>query len=240
MALSDLQASKLAEGLRDQLDADPSLYVGIAPSFTALAEVNRIIEGTALVLGAQNVCWEKSGAYTGEISADTIKQLGCSFVIVGHSERRRQMGESEQLAAKRAKQALVSGLLTVFCIGESDAERTANQTNQVLMSQIKALSAEIDQELTKHLVIAYEPVWAIGTGRVASVEDIIQSHSFILECLLSELGSVCPVLYGGSVTPDNFSAIIAAAHVDGALVGGASLDAQRFYKLCQIAQNKVN
>ena len=211
--------------------------VWLAPNFTALSKVLEVTSGTKLRVGAQNAHWEKSGAYTGEVSAEMLKEIGVNFVIVGHSERRQHFGETLETAAKRAKAVLQAGLQCIFCFGESLAEREAGKMKQVWEEQLVplfAIAKEIDQ--TK-LILAYEPVWAIGTGKVASAAEIKQAHQQISELCQHSLSPQPPILYGGSVSPENFAEIIAIPLVAGGLVGGASLSAEKFNKLIEISES---
>ena len=205
--------------------------VGIAPSFTSVATVAQRIAGSDIRLGGQNVCGEAKGAFTGEVSVEMLKELGCSFALVGHSERRHAFGESLEIVGRRVRGALGQAFSVVLCVGETLAERDAGRTLTILDEQLKALEG---LRYGSRLMLAYEPVWAIGTGRVASPELIASAHRHLAERLES-LGGPAPILYGGSVNPGNLREILQVPHVDGALVGGASLSAETFTELLQIA-----
>jgi triosephosphate isomerase (TIM) len=194
--------------------------VAVCPPFTSLAVAVQILAGTDIAVAAQNVHWDEEGAFTGEVSAAMLRELGVYGAIVGHSERRQLFGESDEGVAKRARAALDAGLSVIACVGETEAEREADETEDVLRRQVSVLEAE------DNLVVAYEPVWAIGTGKTATPEIAQEAHAFIKSLL------DVPVLYGGSVKPDNATELLGQADVDGALVGGASLDVESFAAIC--------
>lgn len=208
--------------------------VGLAPSFTAIATVAQRIAGSGIQLGGQNVCGEAKGAFTGEISVEMLRELGCSFAIIGHSERRHTFGESIEIVARRVHGALSQAFATILCVGETLAERDAGRTLEVLDQQLAALEG---LRYGSRLTIAYEPVWAIGTGRVASPDLIASAHQHLAQ-RLEHLGGPAPILYGGSVNPGNLREILQVPHVDGALVGGASLSAETFSELLQITDGE--
>ena len=197
--------------------------VAVCPPFTSLAVAVQILAGTEIAVAAQNVHWELEGAYTGEISAPMLRELGVYGAIVGHSERRQLFCETDETVAKRARAALDAGLSVIACVGETEAEREAGETEEVLQRQVSVLEAE------DNLVVAYEPVWAIGTGKTATPEIAQEAHAFIKSLL------EVPVLYGGSVKPENAADLLALPDVDGALVGGASLDVESFGAICLAA-----
>jgi triosephosphate isomerase len=197
--------------------------VAVCPPFTSLAVAVQVLAGTDIAVAAQNVHWEADGAFTGEVSAPMLRELGVYGAIVGHSERRQFFGETDEGVAKRARGALEAGLSVIACVGETEAEREAGETEDVLRRQVSVLEAE------DNLVIAYEPVWAIGTGKTATPETAQEAHAFIKSLL------DVPVLYGGSVKPDNATELLGQPDVDGALVGGASLDVQSFAAICLAA-----
>lgn len=214
----------------------------IAPPFTALYFVSKLIEGSSVELGAQNVHFEKRGAFTGEISPPMLKELGVKYVIVGHSERRHLFGESDELIAKRAKGAYDEGLIPILCVGETLEEREGGRTFERVEAQLREGLKYLDKTSVERLIIAYEPVWAIGTGKNATPEQAEEVHRFIRECLQELFGEsavTVPILYGGSVTPENVEALMAQPHVDGVLVGGASLDPEKFFKIVTIGVKKV-
>ena len=229
------QAIAAARQLKSLILPAADVEVMIAPAFTALFQVAQELQGSAIAVGAQNLYWEKQGAFTGEITADMLVDAGCSHVIVGHSERRQFFGETDASVNRKLAAALTVSLVPVFCIGESEAERDAGETFSVLDKQIRdGLSSFVSDDLSK-LVVAYEPVWAIGTGKTASREQAQEAHQFIRSLLDTLFGkpfaSVVRILYGGSVKPGNVRSLMEMPDVDGALVGGASLDPETFSKL---------
>ena len=207
---------------RHEADFD-GIDVAVCPPFTSLGVAVQVLAGTDIAVAAQNVHWDAEGAFTGEISAPMLRELGVYGAIVGHSERRQLFGETDEGVGKRARAALEAGLSVIACVGETEAEREAGETEDVLRRQAAVLEAE------DNLVVAYEPVWAIGTGKTATPEIAQEAHAFIKGLL------DVPVLYGGSVKPDNAAELLAQADVDGALVGGASLDVESFAAICLAA-----
>jgi len=213
----------------------------IAPPFTALYQVAQVLEGSSIALGAQNLHWEKQGAFTGEISTAMLVDAGCSHVIIGHSERRQFFGETDATVNLKIQAALLAKLTPVFCIGETQAQRQAGDTFSVLDKQVRDGLKDFAFSDLGDLIIAYEPVWAIGTGQTATREQAQEAHQNIrslLETLFGKAfaGSV-RILYGGSVKPDNVRALMEMPDVDGALVGGASLDPGTFGKLVFFNEN---
>jgi len=209
----------------------------IAPPFTALAAASTAVEGSAIGVAAQNMHWEREGALTGEVSAGLVREAGGTFVIIGHSERRTLFGETNASVNKKTRAAITGGLIPIVCIGETLEQRDRNETLAVLDRQIKeGLDGVTGEELSK-MVIAYEPVWAIGTGRNATPAQAGEAHSHIRQRLKQWFGldaaERCRVLYGGSVKPDNIAKLIAEPDVDGALVGGASLDPRSFFAIIE-------
>jgi len=204
----------------------------VAPPFTGLDTAVEAARGTAIGIAAQNLHWEKEGAFTGEISARMLVEAGCKGVIIGHSERRQYFGETDESVNKKTRAALVAGLTPIVCIGETLAEREGNQTQTVLKRQFDGGMAALTAGDFSRILIAYEPVWAIGTGRTATPEIAAESHRYIRELAQrgfgAEQASAVRILYGGSVKPDNIKGLMAQAEIDGALVGGASLDAKSF------------
>ncbi len=209
--------------------------VMIAPPFTALPAVKEELQGAQVMLAGQNVCWEEKGAFTGEISPLMLKEAGCSMVIVGHSERRHVFNEDDALINKRIQGALRFGLTPVFCIGETLAERESGRTMQILEGQVQKGLSGVGITNPAALVIAYEPVWAIGTGKTASEEQAQEAHAFIRKVMADiyekNIASQMRILYGGSVTPGNVDSLMRQEDVDGALVGGASLKAELFERI---------
>jgi triosephosphate isomerase len=206
--------------LRRRLADLEGVDVAVCAPFTSLAVAVQVLAGTDIAVAAQNVHWEAEGAFTGEVSAPMLRELGVYGAIVGHSERRQLFGETDDGVGKRARAALDAGLSVIACVGETEAEREAEETEDVLRRQVSVLEAE------DNLVVAYEPVWAIGTGKTATPETAQEAHGFIKGLL------DVPVLYGGSVKPENAGELLGQPDVDGALVGGASLDVESFAAIC--------
>jgi triosephosphate isomerase len=207
----------------------------LAPPFTILSEVSHVLKDSKIIVGSQNVCWEEKGAFTGEISPVMVKDAGAGAAIVGHSERRQIFGETDELINKRVRGAVRFGLLTILCIGETLDEREKGLTFRVLEDQLrKGLAAVTAGDMAK-VVIAYEPVWAIGTGKTASKEQAQEAHSFIRGVLgqifEKTIAEQIRILYGGSVKPTNVDELMAQPDIDGALVGGAALDAEAFGRI---------
>jgi triosephosphate isomerase (TIM) len=213
------EAAEFCLGLREQELEGTDVVV--CPPFVSLAVAVQLLAGTEIAVAAQNVHWEHEGAYTGEISAPMLRELGVYGAIVGHSERRQYFGETDETVAKRVNTALAEGLFVIACVGETEDERESGATEDVLRRQVSVLEAD------DNLVVAYEPVWAIGTGKTATPELAQEAHAFI-KTLLD-----VPVLYGGSVKPDNAGDLLALPDVDGALVGGASLELESFTAICR-------
>lgn len=206
--------------------------VVIAPPFVNLASALAAVKGTNVEIGAQNVFWQKEGAYTGEVSAPMLKAVGCQWVIIGHSERRQYFEETDETVLKRTVAALDAGLKPIVCVGERLEERESGRTETVLQTQFAGGLAGLTPQQFAGIVIAYEPVWAIGTGKVATPEIAADAHRVLREEIRkkfgSEAGSSTRILYGGSVKPDNVKGLMAQPEIDGALVGGASLEANSF------------
>jgi triosephosphate isomerase (TIM) len=217
------EAAAFCTALRERLSGLDGVDVAVCPPFVSLAAAVQALAGTEIAVAAQNVHWADEGAFTGEVSAPMLRELGVYGAIVGHSERRRYFGETDESAAQRATAALEAGLWVIACVGETEAERDRGDTETVLRRQIAALDAH-DQ-----LVIAYEPVWAIGTGKTATPEQAQEAQAFI-RALLD-----VPILYGGSVKPENAAELLAQPDVDGALVGGASLELESFAAIVEAA-----
>lgn len=218
-----------------KLVKDAEAEVMIAPPFTAISAVNDVIKGSQVSLGAQNLFWESKGAYTGEISPEMLYSAGCRYVIIGHSERRQYFGETDEGVNKKIRAAINAGLMPVLCVGETESERESKKTFSVLDKQIKkGLEGFFPDEL-KNLVIAYEPVWAIGTGKTATSEQAQEVHTFLRSLIEKNIGNKLAksirILYGGSVKPENISELMHMPDIDGALVGGASLDPEIFSKI---------
>jgi triosephosphate isomerase len=216
-----------------------AIQVVLCPPFTSLSAVFPLLEGTSLKLGAQNVSHEDEGAFTGEISTRMLRSAGCSYVIVGHSERRRYFDETNELINKKAKKALADGLIPIICVGETLEEREKNITDQVVSVQVKGVLRDFPASDVTKSIIAYEPVWAIGTGRNATPEQADEVHSLIRKLIGQVYGwgvaEKVTIQYGGSVKPDNAAALLHMPNIDGALVGGASLDAESFVSVIRAA-----
>ncbi|MGD2096259.1 MAG: triose-phosphate isomerase [Desulfobacterales bacterium] len=229
------EAAETARQLAERVSKVADVDIMIAPTFAALTAVAAAIQNSPVALGAQNLYWESEGAYTGEISAPMLKSVGCSYCIIGHSERRQYFGETDQNVNKKIKAATAAELIPVFCVGETEKEREAEQTFSVLDKQVqKGLEGLVSEVLTT-LVIAYEPVWAIGTGKTATDEQAQEAHQFIRSLVKKsysdDMAESIRILYGGSVKPANIAALMEMPDIDGALVGGASLDAESFSKI---------
>jgi triosephosphate isomerase len=224
-------AKQLVEQVREVADVD----IMIAPPFTALESVSRVIKNSPVALGAQNLYWEDEGAYTGEISAPMLKSAGCQYAIIGHSERRQYFGETDKTVNQKIQAAIQVGLKPVFCIGETEQEREAEQTLSVLDKQVRKGLERLLPEQLDTLIIAYEPVWAIGTGKTATEDQAQEVHQFIRSLIEKSFGNDLSksirILYGGSVKPDNILNLMAMPDIDGALVGGASLSADSFSRI---------
>jgi triosephosphate isomerase len=220
------EAAEFCTALREADLGDVDVVV--CPPYVSLAAAVQALAGTDIAVAAQNVHWETQGAYTGEVSPPLLRELGVYGTIVGHSERRQFFGETDETVARRVASALMHGLHVIACVGELEAEREAGETEAVLRRQVEAIAAVLT-ETHGDLVIAYEPVWAIGTGKTATPEIAQDAQAFIKTIL------DLPVLYGGSVRPDNAGELAAQPAVDGALVGGASLDLESFAAICREA-----
>ncbi len=238
------EAVRLVKQLRNRLEKKPARKskVVIFPPFTALAPVAEELKGSSILLGAQNLFWEEEGAYTGEISAKMIKSTGAKWVIIGHSERRQYFQEDENTVNRKIHIALKNKLKVILCVGEKLEEREENLTKDIVLNQVEwGLKGFTSDEL-KQIVIAYEPVWAIGTGKTATPEQAQEVHAFIRDILGTlfeeEVGQRMSILYGGSVKPENAEGLLAQPDIDGALVGGACLKADSFHRII-IAGEKV-
>jgi len=213
------EAAEFCVGLREH--EFEGVGIVVCPPYVSLAVAVQLLAGTEIAVAAQNAHWEAEGPYTGEISPTMLRELGVYGVIVGHSERRQYFGDTDELVGRRAAGALAAGLFVIACVGETEAEREAGETEDVLRRQLSVFEPD------DNLVVAYEPVWAIGTGKTATPELAQEAHTF-LKSLLD-----VPVLYGGSVKPENADELLAQPDVDGALVGGASLEVESFTEICR-------
>ncbi len=226
------EAAGLITLLKRKLSDVESVEIVVCPPFTALSEACELLTESNICLGAQDVYWEEKGAFTGEVSAALIKDAGASFVIIGHSERRQYFHETDEAVNKKTKAAIKAGLTPIVCVGETLSEREANKTFQIVETQLKGGFAGFSADEMEKLVIAYEPVWAIGTGKVATPQQAEEVHAFIRKNISKafdeETASSLRILYGGSVKPDNIASLMSEPDIDGALVGGASLEADSF------------
>lgn len=217
------EAHEFCRELRERLAGLEGVDVAVCPPFVSLGAAVLALAGTEIAVAAQNVHWEESGAFTGEVSAAMLREIGVYGAIVGHSERRQYFGETDEGVARRAAAALEAGLFVIACVGELEQERERGETEDVLRRQVSVL------EPHDNLVVAYEPVWAIGTGKTATPEVAQEAHAYVK----SQLD--VPVLYGGSVKPENAAELLGQPAVDGALVGGASLEIESFARICEAA-----
>ncbi len=228
-------SSALIGDLLTHLADHSSVEVAVAPPFTSMETVSRLIEGTRVQLAAQNMYWEREGAFTGEISPGMLAEMNCRFVILGHSERRQYFGDGDGEVARKIDAALEESLVPILCVGETLGEREYGKTFEVVESQIAGALLNASFGSGSELVVAYEPVWAIGTGRTSSPEVAQEAHEHIRGVLCSicgdDQGGRTRILYGGSVKPDNVDDLMAMSDIDGALVGGASLDGESFARI---------
>ncbi len=237
MNLSPSAGAAFARLLREKLPPLRHSEVWITPPAMSAAHVVGELGTSPIKIGTQNVHWEASGAFTGETSAAFAHDLGLKFSLVGHSERRTLFGETSEKVALRMKAALSHSLTPVVCIGETEAERAAGRTEAILQAQLEPIFAQLTQETAPRVILAYEPVWAIGTGKVATESEIEATHAYIRNLWNGRFPGVsCTVLYGGSVSPANFAGIVALPGVDGALVGGASIKLDQWLEIISIAE----
>jgi triosephosphate isomerase (TIM) len=234
-----VEAAALAQAVRDGTAASQAEIV-VAPVFTALTAVRDALSGSHVGLAAQDVFWEKKGAFTGEVSAALLKDAGCSHCIVGHSERRQFFGETDETVRRKVRALLEAQLVPIVCVGELLEQREQAATLGVVLGQVSGSLAGFSNEALKHAVIAYEPVWAIGTGKTATPEDAQQVHAAIRAQLRTERGAAFAdamrILYGGSVKADNAAQLLSQPDIDGALVGGASLVVDQFVAIAAAAR----
>ena len=234
------QTEELITGLKSVLNFDlKGVKVIICPPFTSLETASRMTKNSPMSLGAQNMYYEEEGAFTGEISGKMLKSVGCEYVILGHSERRQIFGETDELINKKVKKAIASGLLPIVCVGETLEQREKNVTAQIVTAQVRGVLGDVTAEHMQKLIIAYEPVWAIGTGRNATPQQAEEVH-LLIRTLLGELYSETVaqnviIQYGGSVKPDNAADLLWQPNVDGALVGGACLKVDSFLAILKAA-----
>jgi len=229
------EAIELVNNLKRELVDIQGAEVIVCPAYTALSDISDLLVDSNISLGAQNVYWEASGAFTGEVSPAMLKNAGCKYVIIGHSERRKYFNESDETVNKRIKAAQGPGLIPIFCVGETLEEREAGKTIDVVKRQLAGGLEGLEKDALLNLIIAYEPVWAIGTGKTATSRQAQEVHSFIRSWLVEncseEVTESLRILYGGSVKPANIKELMQQDDIDGALVGGASLDSSSFVEI---------
>jgi triosephosphate isomerase len=232
-------ARQLAEAVVKGVGGEDRVTVAVCPPFPYLLTVGGVLRGSKVALGGQNLYPEQEGAFTGEVSPTMLTDVGCRYVILGHSERRHKLGESDAFINRKVHAALAAGLTVILCVGETLDEREANRTEAVLKAQLSGSLAGVAPNALGRLVIAYEPVWAIGTGRNATPDQAQQAHAFIrgqIAKMCGEEGArALPIQYGGSVKADNAASLLRQPDVDGALVGGASLHADQFTSIVRAA-----
>jgi len=223
-----VELAKAVVAITKGADAD----VVVCPTFVCLTAVNEVVKGTHVALGAQDVHWEKSGAFTGKVSCDMLKSAGVKYVILGHSEQRTYFNETNDTVNKKVKAVLASGLIPIICVGETLAEREGNVTEKVVEDHVRGAYKDLSTADAAKTVIAYEPVWAIGTGKVATPEQAQDVHAFIRKLLVKiydePTSSVIRIQYGGSMKPDNAKELLSKPDIDGGLIGGAALKAEDF------------
>lgn len=228
--------NELAGALVSGVSSDTCVEIAVCAPFPYLAGVGQVLAGSSIALGAQTVSEFANGAYTGEVSAAMLQDLGCRYVIVGHSERRSVQGESDELIVEKLKAALAYDLIPIFCVGETLEERESGTTEAVLARQLKPLLDRVAASELAGVILAYEPVWAIGTGKTATPELAQQVHAFIRSLLSKvavDVAGKIPILYGGSVKPQNAAELFSQPDIDGGLVGGAALVADDFLSICR-------
>jgi triosephosphate isomerase (TIM) len=235
-------AAALARGVRERVAGRQGVDVVLAPPFVSLPAVQAVLVGSDLGLAAQNLHWEDSGAFTGEISAPMLREVGCDFVIIGHSERRQHFGETDETVNFKVNAALAHGLVPIVCIGETLEEREDGRTNDRVEIQLRGGLTGLTGDQMRRVVLAYEPIWAIGTGRTATDEQAQEVHGFIRRVLTQrfddDVAEAVRVQYGGSVKPDNVAGLMAMPDIDGALVGGASLTVESFCALVEAGSHR--
>lgn len=229
------ETKEFADKFKPLVNGKADGEIVLCPPFTALELLSEALRGTNVALGAQNMHWEAQGAFTGEISPLMLKAAGCKYVILGHSERREYFGESDELINRKVKAAIANGLIPILCVGEKLEHREAGTTETVIRTQLLSGLQGVESAAVAKMVIAYEPVWAIGTGKTASSGDAEQVSSFIRYLISatfgSEAGQTIRIQYGGSVKPGNAAELLGMPNIDGALVGGASLDPEAFARI---------
>ncbi len=243
MNMAGEEARKLAQEIRDRLQGVRDADMLVCPPFPSLQDVGTILKGSSLGLGAQNMHWEPQGAFTGEVSARMLLTVGCQYVILGHSERRLYFSETDEQIRKKVAAALAAGLTPIVCVGETLEERESGQTGDVVGKQLKGAVEGLSREAMLRLIIAYEPVWAIGTGRSATPEMANDVHAFLRALVASlhraDVAEKIRIQYGGSVTEANADGLFSQPDIDGALVGGASLKPDIFSAIVSIGSQHM-
>ena len=238
MNLTPSASREYAQAVLAHCNSAKDTSVWVAPSVVALSAVAQVFSDSTVSTGSQNIHWAESGAFTGELAPASLKELGVTWALAGHSERRSLFAEDSNLVAKRVNGAATYGITPVLCVGETEQEREENRTSAVLASQLLPVLTTLPESSRGSLVIAYEPVWAIGTGKVATTAEVRDAHAYIKGyCLENGFTIAPPVLYGGSVNPSNYAEIVATEGVDGALVGGASLKIEQWLELLRISES---
>ena len=239
MNMTVAEAANLVQGLKAELSNFREVEVVVCPPFTALSSVSAALQGTNMDLGAQNMHWEKSGAFTGEISPEMLRELFCHYVILGHSERRTYFGETDAIVNRKVKAALSWGLHPIVCVGETLQQREAGEVESVITTQVRGSLAGLEQKEILESVIAYEPVWAIGTGKTATSAQAQEVHAIIRKVLgemfTPAVAQGVRIQYGGSVKPGNAKELFSMPDIDGGLIGGAALDAKSFIAIVKAA-----
>jgi len=237
------EAQELVNGLKEPLKDIQNVEIVVCPPYTALNEAAKILKGSNIRLGAQDAYWEDSGAYTAEVSCPMLKEAGCQYVIIGHSERRAYFGETNESVNKKARAVLRHNLTPIICIGERLEQREKGETFEVIKDHLEGGLKDITAQEMEKIVIAYEPVWAIGTGKTATPQQAQEAHAFIRNLLKQTYGgetaNLLRIQYGGSVKPDNIADLLAQADIDGALVGGASLKLESFVNIVKGSSNQT-
>ena len=239
------EAVAFARELKNKISSFDNVEIVVCPNFIALSPVCSVLKESRVSVGAQNLYWEQSGAFTGEVSAEMIESSGCEYVIIGHSERRQYFGETNETVNKKIKRALTTCCLTpIVCVGETLEQRENGDTNNIIENQIKKGLNGLSSAQMERIVIAYEPVWAIGTGVTATREQAEEVHLFIRDLLKSmydeQVANSTPILYGGSMKPSNIKELLEQPDIDGGLIGGASLKVDSFVEMIEIAEQIIN
>jgi len=239
LAAAKVLARNIAKAVEERGDALSDIGLAVCPPFISLNAVAELLEDTPVEVGAQNMHFADEGAYTGEISAPMLHSVGCRYVILGHSERRQYVGEDDALINKKVQQALDHKIIPIICVGETKPQRDAGEAEDVVRAQVKGALKEVDVDGADQIVIAYEPVWAIGTGDTATPEQAQAMHTFIESVLVQqygeEIGTGVQILYGGSMKPHNARSLLEQPNIDGGLIGGASLRAADFLGIADAA-----